>query len=702
MKMSCLKKLEEKGFLCSVNIATWSEKMDLLAVGFSSGEFSLFRLSWHKVWHCNAPSPNCGAVTSISWRVSDSRVIAVAFEKTSQIVIVDINSSHCVHRLMLTEIPNSVYFGCLGSTKVSDYRGSSEVNVFLPPLPNLKKNLAPDALIYHEGIIENAKILQNQLNRQSYDDKYSELDVLIVIQESFIYFYSCCLYPIFKIPITDVGKILKINLPSKHFPFLGVCAVINHTLITDLYKLDNITNNFPLIIDESNHIYNIISCFDYISTCVQAMLDSWQDALGEVQLKLARFSLEKRSPGTVGDEFLMLLLFGKPSSELLNFLVNELTSKGCENLQHSITSSYSILSTFTANNILPASRAMLFHAQSLYKICRKTSIIESDKSLVVMHLLKSAASLALKANEMLVVMEKSQIELKSFFKWLHCMLLKLSDENVPPGLNQTSQHELVEIANFIKESLNETIYDEDTPEGKKRRAIFRLEKVGQYLSKDHLKEPCDFKKHGNMTNHWLNCFINGDFENENIIYDPCTNKSLRQVLSDLEEIISAEISSVFCTDAVDAVEKLETIVLDKKFPYNEKCSNFFDSLVHENYLNIAFSDNKLINTMKVCYLAEDEGNMPKKLTRVIEMQTNTYDSVEVTSVRFMESKLCMLLHEFGDRSAYRLVLTDPFSDSSKKCSKSLFKKAPNEEEHFKRFPLFDSVHRLNIMNHVSS
>ena len=106
--MSCLKKLEEKGFLCSVNIATWSEKMDLLAVGFSSGEFSLFRLSWHKVWHCNAPSPNCGAVTSISWRVSDSRVIAVAFEKTSQIVIVDINSSHCVHRLMLTEIPKEI------------------------------------------------------------------------------------------------------------------------------------------------------------------------------------------------------------------------------------------------------------------------------------------------------------------------------------------------------------------------------------------------------------------------------------------------------------------------------------------------------------------------------------------------------------------------------------------------------------------
>ena len=698
---SCIKKLEEKGFLSAVSVAEWSEKMDLVAVGFVSGEYSLFRLSWQKVWHCNAPSNNSGAVSSMAWRVTDSRVIAVAFENISHIMIVDINTANCVHKLMLAEIPIRVSFGCLAHKLPASTRGmDSQYSVFLPPLPILSKNLAPDAVIYHEGVVEKAKILQSTAKS---DKENAQLDVLIVVQESFIYFYSCCLYPIFKINLGNVNKTLKVRLPDENFPLLSMSYLNNErNLVLDWYSLENLMNNWRDLNDQSEIVYNLISCFEYISTCVQAMLDSWQDALGEVQLKLARFSLEKSSPGTVGDEFLMLLLFGKPRSEFLLFLSNELTSKGCDNLRNSISSSYAVLSNLIVNHILPATRAMMIHAHTLYKMFRQESIIDTFKSRVVMKCLKTVGSFALKANEMLVVMEKTQIELQSFFKWLYYMLLKLSDETIPPDLSQSSQHELIEVANFIKENLNETVFIENTPEGKKKRAVFRLEKVGQYLSKEDLKEPCQFHSKSPLAKFWLELFENSGFDENDVVFDPCFKSSLRQVLADLEKVISVELANVL--SASDAAKKVDSTIIAKSLKINETFSCLVDISTSDKKLYFSYSDKSSVYLLK-CNV-DSYPNVMKTFSS-IKFKTDKFDYCDVKAVRFMGSKLCMLLQEMKDWCSYRLILVDIGSHFSElEGSQSWYEdenedkrgreKVENIDEHHLRFPEFgvyqDVVH----------
>lgn len=50
---------------------------------------------------------------------------------------------------------------------------------------------------------------------------------------------------------------------------------------------------------------------------------------------------QKGTEGTVGDEFLDLLVWGKASLELQTFLLQELTAKGLKKLGHSVESSYS-------------------------------------------------------------------------------------------------------------------------------------------------------------------------------------------------------------------------------------------------------------------------------------------------------------------------------------------------------------------------
>ena len=87
------KRLEEKGFLQCVSVMKWSERMDLIAIGFANGDLSLFRLSCQRVWNISAPNSMCGKVTTISWRSSDGNILAVGYASYNQVSIIDINTS---------------------------------------------------------------------------------------------------------------------------------------------------------------------------------------------------------------------------------------------------------------------------------------------------------------------------------------------------------------------------------------------------------------------------------------------------------------------------------------------------------------------------------------------------------------------------------------------------------------------------------
>ena len=79
---------------------------------------------------------------------------------------------------------------------------------------------------------------------------------------------------------------------------------------------------------------------DYMSRTLMAISEAWETILLEMDEKLAKYAADK-PPGTVAAEFLELLMVGHPTTDLVNFLLRDLTEKGLKKLGHSIDICYS-------------------------------------------------------------------------------------------------------------------------------------------------------------------------------------------------------------------------------------------------------------------------------------------------------------------------------------------------------------------------
>ena len=60
---------------------------------------------------------------------------------------------------------------------------------------------------------------------------------------------------------------------------------------------------------------------------------------------------QKGGEGTVGDEFLQLLMWGRASPDLQAFLINDLSEKGLKKLGHSIENSYTNIQKLVLKHI---------------------------------------------------------------------------------------------------------------------------------------------------------------------------------------------------------------------------------------------------------------------------------------------------------------------------------------------------------------
>jgi len=270
--------------------------------------------------------------------------------------------------------------------------------------------------------------------------------------------------------------------------------------------------------------FNIIQgTIQYMEDTIKRIKESWENILLEMDTKLASYA-KPNPPGTVAADLMELLLFGTFTPQLEIFL-NEMTDKGLKRMSQSIELSYSNIQRLVIRYLHPVCQSLHFQLGELLGLARAShrySVIGVGED-VVMSAIQASGLMWSKTVELQQVIDESKKNFKLFFRWLYTEILRKNFRDIPDELKRMSQHDVLYIAEFIKR-LDNSNQDGDSP--------VYLEKVGQYLKDEDLKQPPD------ITNNIWNQILNDYPELKTVPFIlPQDNKS--STLSQFNSLASA-------------------------------------------------------------------------------------------------------------------------------------------------------------------
>ncbi|KAL8591062.1 hypothetical protein ACOMHN_037295 [Nucella lapillus] len=552
------KQSDEKHVSTEVYMLVWAPKMDLIALANAHGEVVMHRLSWQKVWTLAPPSEG-DMVGGLAWR-PDSKVLAIGYQ-SGKIRLCDIEKGEILHA---TEVEGEVT--CMswtehkhseGQTFASEPYGEDTSSNYLPRLQPLNKNYRDSSSVSKDNldeVVEDSKKLKNQ----------KELNFLIVgTNKDSVH---VIVYGVF--PFAQAGFMIQDGSQERR-----VCSAI---LTDDLHSLSVVVESTS---DESDEIdyyiltfdttlirsrhkelrmlalkYGLICCLvEHLQTTIQQMSEAWEDILTEMDSKLLKFAEEKKKSGrgTVSNDFLELLLFGLPSTELQNFLLHELTDKGLKKLGFSIETSYSNIQKLVVKHLQAVSQAIMYHLSELRGMAQwydKFGILGLDPA-AIQEAINAAGTFVLCSSDLQQVIDGSIKNFKAFFRWLYVVILRLSKEEIPAELGKINQHQLDFVAEFLRDNFSHFIPEEHKilPEEEQRAGTsstvgssqkkprFKMEKVGQYLKRENLAHPSNLDR-----NPWVQ-FVQSSaaLKDSKVLYPVEGAKSLLQLQDTLESSLRA-------------------------------------------------------------------------------------------------------------------------------------------------------------------
>lgn len=144
--------------------------------------------------------------------------------------------------------------------------------------------------------------------------------------------------------------------------------------------------------------------------------------------------------------------------------------------------------------------------------------------------LSKCVAFIMKAIELQLVVDSCALDMKTFWAWLSVALVSITDDSITEDNNQMSQEgrmNLAEILNNIEDYFS-------LKENGNGRSKFNMEKIGQYLKHENLKE--SYAAELTESNSWLKWLDeNKCLESCPKIYMPARTQSLVQILADLTE-----------------------------------------------------------------------------------------------------------------------------------------------------------------------
>ena len=459
-----VRQLEERQLPAEVTRMQWSPKMDLLAIANIKGEVTLHRLTWQRVWLLS-PQEEADSVVNLAWR-PDGKFLAVCYETSKVICLVDIENKNIIQRTKLA-LHNEIT--CMTWLPLTNLENDTVLNgnkpnilptgEYLPPLPSLNRSFGQEP--------ERKEFLS-----QTLDVLFLGLDNGSVAMYVFGMFY-CGTISVGQDRILEIsggfGKPMWVTWKDNG----GIKAC---RLWCPL--LEQSTAFFKVAQAQANIEY----LMDYLSRTLMAISEAWETILLEMDEKLARYA-ETNPPGGVAADFLELLMIGIPTPNLESFLLRDLTEKGLKKLGHSIEMCYSNIQKLVLKNLTNVGMALVYQLAEMRGMVRLGGPYEllgfANESIITNALHASEAFLA-KSSEIQQVIDHSMRDYKAFFRWLYVVILRLTDERIPPEVSRVSQQELTFIAEFLRG------FDKTEPGVGGRKGV-NLEKLGQYLRRENLQ-----------------------------------------------------------------------------------------------------------------------------------------------------------------------------------------------------------------------
>lgn len=491
------RQLEERSVSSEVVLMEWSPKMDLIALANKNGEVLLQRLTWQKqpIWVLPPSADDeFKSVTALAWR-PDGKVLSVGYSCGKVIlcsvegagIVHTTNFGHAVGKMKWSRANPGETSSCPGDQDMEVIQDASDI--FLPKLPSLTK--VSSTKEQEEDTTEDLKKLKDQ----------SGLNLLVVcLDNGNLHILAFGIAPVAEVilknqeKLVNCGRILSAALTPHLYSILVIVELQQEEAV--LVTLDSVllASRHQEIANYAKKYAQISALMEYLEGTLKAITEAKEDILLEIEAKLTKYAEQKLTEGTVGDEFLDLLVWGKASLELQTFLLQELTAKGLKKLGHSVESSYSSIQKLILKQVHRVGKTLLFELSELYGMAGwydKYGILGLSPE-TIQGAMAAVGSFLLKSNELLQVIENSLKNFKAFFRWLFVQMMRMMEEPVIPAVSKMYQKDINFVADFLEENFSQDFSQTESRSG------FTLEHVGQYFKKEDLSHPFT-----GATNPWL-------------------------------------------------------------------------------------------------------------------------------------------------------------------------------------------------------
>ena len=432
--------------------AAWSPTMDLLALSYDTGEFSVVRtcMSWQVVWSVK-DEPD-GQVQGLVWR-SDGKVLAVSFKE-----VVNLYSVEGGSLLHSSSTLDGVVSWC--SVGVAcNINFLRPVEPHLPPLEDVKTDIMSIRDLLESKTDLNVMLLCD-----------TERNCVRLAAQGLMHVGAVSAAGIECVGITPDGK--------------SLCVITNQAgSKCTVYNTESLAQHTTNINDVTMIYSKVLTLSEYLLSTFKAMTDSWDDVLSEFNKKLFAFHMSLH-PSNLSEQFLHLLVTGTASMDLENFLVHTLKEKEISKLLQSTMQSYESIEKLITQNFMCCCYALATQLQFLLGMSRWYDKYGELglKEEAVQDSINKLAGLMIKAQEMLQCISHSKAKLSSFLKWLLKATISLSDGN--SASVKITEDELNLVVKFLKTG-NLFATRADT-------SHFNIDTVWQYFSEENILIPPEF------------------------------------------------------------------------------------------------------------------------------------------------------------------------------------------------------------------
>ncbi|KAF2364440.1 Anaphase-promoting complex subunit 4 WD40 domain [Trinorchestia longiramus] len=588
-----VKQVAEQHLSAGVTKCLWSPKMDLLLTANTHGHVLLQRhRSLQRVWQLLPPAEYT-SVTGLTWR-PDSNLIAVGYQ-SGLVLLVSLESGTEVHSFEVGE----------GVTSLSWHQYSEPVaaaqkdiwSEYMTPLPASDKWFTES---HSEGCTgedpmnwQNSHVLSNQ-------DCLTLLVVGTVRAKVLLYafgFVHCATVDLAE-TVPRAGAVMDAQCSND----MNLLNVIVKRAAQEPRVCDDdadfavegvhVSCDIAVISEHHRELYllsrkhaEIQSLKNYATDAINRLKEAWEGILLEMDTKLDAYSGAKEE-GEVAADFIDLLVFGYASPEFYMFLSNKLSEKGLKKLRQTVELGYTNMHKLVVKQLEAVGQGLVFVISQMLGMARRMDryrLLGVEES-VVSNSMKEAGAFLLKTAELQQVIGASMKEFLAFLKWLSAVHLRINGSTVLQELAKTTQQETNHILDFLHDTLEQVVVDKDG----KRRRMFRLEGVSQYLVDDKLKLPLD-----SISNPWLKFLqAHPELQSHPLVLPPRRNDSLIQNYNSLAqqlirmadrsvEVISGHIrvsqgaslvdttnlNGLIISQRCDANKKMNAVIVSKLSPY---------------------------------------------------------------------------------------------------------------------------------------